>query len=103
MVRSLKTIRLILTFYQSFWLASFLINICCIEIFWQHGMQTFSSIFWFKLITFALIVYFIRQYKAKEFPYYQNLGISLVQLWATTILFDFSLFIFLIVMTYKIR
>lgn len=99
----LRTIRLILTFYKSFFIANFIITAVCIDIFWKYGMATFFEIFWFKVISLGMIFYFIREFKAKQFYYYQNLGISKMLLWVTTLTFDFGLFMLLIIMTYKIR
>ena len=51
----------------------------------------------------ATIFWFINSYKSKEYYYYWNLGISKTILWTTTLLFDFALFIFLIVQLYKFK
>jgi len=102
-MRLLKIIRLILTFYRNFFLAAFVITSCCVEIFWKYGVDIFLEIFWFKLFTLALIFYFIKKFKTKEFYYYQNLGVSKAILWITTLTFDLVLFIFLLILTYKIR
>lgn len=99
----LKFIRLILTFYKNFFLASFIITAVCAQIFWKYGIETFAVLFWFKIITLALIFYFIKTYKAKEFYYYQNLGISKITLWITTLVTDFALFVILLALTYKIK
>lgn len=72
----LKTIQLILTFYRSFLTTSFFLTALCIGIFWKYGIIAFTGIFWFKICTLILIYYFISGLKAKEFLYYQNLGIS---------------------------
>ena len=68
-----RTIRLLLSFYRSF----FFLN---------------------TLIT--LVFFYIRSYKHKEFYYYQNLGLSRGLLWTTTFCFDFALFLFLLYETY---
>ena len=102
-MKLLKLIRLILTFYRSFFLATFIISACCVEIFWKYGIETFLALFWFKIFTLALIFYYTGKFKAREFYYYQNLGISKAILWTTTLTFDFTLFLFLLIVTYKIR
>ncbi|MFT4023624.1 MAG: hypothetical protein QM664_07565 [Flavihumibacter sp.] len=102
-MRFLKTIRLILTFYRSFVLATSLITACCVALFYEYGLKTFSALFWFKLLTLGLVFYFIRSYKAKEFYYYQNLGVSRALLWSSTLTADFILFIASLIVTYKIR
>lgn len=102
-MRFLKTIKLITTFYRSFFIATSAITICCIWIFQKYGISTFFAIFWFKIITLGLIYYFIKNYKAKEIYYYQNLGISKIVLWSSILAFDFALFIVSIIITYKIN
>jgi hypothetical protein len=96
-------IRLILTFYKSYFLATFLITLICLYIYNIYGIQTFVFLFWFKALTLGLIFYFITEYKRKEFYYYQNLGVSKLLLWATSLTFDFVLFISLLFWVHKIR
>lgn len=102
-MQPLKIIRLIWTFYKSFCFLSLIINASCIIIFWKYGYSVFAGVFWLKIATLGLTYYFIHSYKNKEYYYYQNLGISKVLLWVVTFSFDFTLFIFLIILTYKLR
>lgn len=102
-MRTFKTLRLIWTFYMSFILISTLITLCCLILFKEYGFSIFSTLFWFKIATLGLTYYFINSYKHKEYYYYQNLGVSKVLLWVTTLLFDFALFIFFIIQLYKFR
>lgn len=99
----LKTIRLIFTFYKNFLLTTTLITACCVSIFWKYGIETFAVLFWFKITTLALVFYFIKTFKSKEFYYYQNLGIGKIILWSTTLTIDFFVFIFSLIVTYKIK
>ena len=99
----LKTIRIIWTFYRSFLLATALITACCLELFWKYGFSIFVVLFWFKIATLGLIFYFINEYRQKEYYYYYNLGVSKGLLWATILVFDFALFIFLITQVNKFR
>jgi hypothetical protein len=96
----IKKIRLIWTFYKSFILASTLITISCLSAFWNYGFSIFAGIFWLKIATLGLTYYFINGYKRNEFYYYQNLGVSKGLLWASTLIFDFALFLFLIIEVY---
>ncbi|MEO5594225.1 MAG: hypothetical protein ABIR15_21580 [Chitinophagaceae bacterium] len=98
-----KTIRLIITFYKSFFLAASLITACCLVLFYEYGLSIFAVLFWLKAITLGITFYFINSYKNKEYYYYQNLGISKALLWTTTLIFDFALFIFLITQLYKFK
>jgi hypothetical protein len=102
-MRPFKTIRLIWTFYKSFFFVSMVITTCCLSVFWKYGFSVFSGLFWLKTATLGLTYYFINSYKNKEYYYYQNLGISKVLLWVVTLTFDFALFIFLITQTYKFK
>lgn len=102
-MKPLKTLNLILTFYRCFFLATSLITIACISIFWKHGISTFTTLFWFKIITLVIVYYYIRTTKTKEFYYYQNLGVSKVLLWTSTLTFDFIIFLCSLILTYKIK
>ncbi len=102
-MKLIKTIRLIWTFYRSFLFASLTITGCSIILFKEYGMSIFVVLFWLKLTTLALTIYFINRYKSKEFYYYRNLGISKVLLWTATLTIDFFLFIFFILQTYKFK
>ncbi len=48
-----------------------------------------------------MIFYFINRNQQKEYKYYQNLGLSKKMLWLTTICFDFTIFIILIILIGK--
>ena len=102
-MRPFKVIRLIWTFHRSFFLISLIITACCLSIFRQYGFNTFSVLFWLKIATLGLTYYFINGYKNKEYYYYRNLGVSKTLLWTATLIFDFTLFIFLIIQTNKFR
>jgi hypothetical protein len=102
-MRLFRTIRLIWTFYSGFVLASLVITACCLYYFWLYGFTVFFGVFWLKVLSLAVTGYFINVYKAKEFYYYQNAGISKLILWASALGFDLVLFIFLIVLENKLR
>jgi len=102
-MQTLKVIRLLITFYRGFFVATFSITIICIIIFFRYGITTLAILFWFKMITLILIYYFIQSYKSKEFFYYQNLGVSKFLLWTSTLTFDFFIFLASIITTYKLR
>lgn len=97
----LRTIRLLLTFYKSFFLLNAIITLVCLGLFWEYGLPIFGVLFWLKLSTMALVFYYIRSYKNKEFYYYQSLGLSRVFLWVSTLSFDLLLYLFLMVRVYK--
>jgi|APIni6443716594_1056825.scaffolds.fasta_scaffold2097067_2 hypothetical protein len=96
----MKTIRLILTFYKSFALSSYLITFACLFIMYEYGkngMYIIQALFWFKIFTLAISVYFINSYKRNEFYYYKNLGISKLTLWIPILIFDFLFFLISII------
>jgi len=100
---TLKTIRLIFTFYKGFLLASIIITSCCGVIFWEYGLSVFRALFWLKISTLAISFYFINTYKAREYYYYHNLHLSKILLWCSILITDFLLFIFLIVLLHKLQ
>jgi lipopolysaccharide export system ATP-binding protein len=85
-------INLLLTFYRSFFVLSFLTTFVCLGLFLEYGPDIFFILLWLKLSATALIFFFIRNYKRREFYYYQNLGLSRTFLWTVTLLFDFFLY-----------
>jgi hypothetical protein len=66
------------------------------------GISSFSAFFWFKIITLGLIYYYIHSYKNNEFYYYKNLGLTKKQLWISTLIFDFIIFLVLLTLAIKI-
>jgi len=99
----LKKIRLILLFYRNFWFASSLISLACLALFWEYGYSIFSTLFWFKIATLFIIYRYIGSYKAKEFYYYQNLGISKQILWIATLGADLIVYLLLLVQVNRFR
>src|ERR1700756_1381980 len=97
----MKTCKLILLFYKNFFFLSFILTLCCAFILYVNGISAFTIVFWFKLLTLALIFYGINQYKKHEFYYYQNLGISQLTLWLVSFGVDMLLFILLMALTCK--
>ena len=71
-------------------------------LFYEYGMSIFAVLFWLKVSTLGLTVVFIRSYKNKEFYYYQNLGLSQVFLWSSTLSFDLSGYFILLILLHKL-
>ena len=99
----MRFIRLIIDFYKSFALLSFLITLSSVIIVYANGYHAFTILFWFKIITVGLIFYYINDYKRAEFYYFKNLGLTKRILWTSTIFFDMTLYIILIILTIKFR
>lgn len=98
-----RFIRLIYTFYSTFNIPSILISVLCAGIFRISGLSFFVVIFWFKLISMGFIITFTDNYRKKEYYYYQNLGLSKTTLWCSSLIFDFILFLGLIIAAYQLR
>jgi len=99
----MRTLRLIVAFYKSFAVASLLITLSCLLVTYTWGIHTFTPLFWFKIITLGILFYYIQNYKAEDFYYYKNLGVTRKLLWISTLTFDFMLFLVLIILTLKVR
>lgn len=102
-MRPARKIRLIVHFYRGFWLLSSLITAACMVLFWEYGFGIFSMLLWFKLATMFLIFRFIKSYKAREFYYYHNLGVSKLVLWGVTLSFDLIVYLFLLFQVNRFR
>jgi hypothetical protein len=102
-VKLTAIIRLLLTFYKSFFLFSLLVSGACAALYWEYGPPILKVLLWFKLLTQGLTWNFIRTYKNKEFYYYRNLGIRDTILWSVTLCVDLSLFILLLILTHQGR
>jgi hypothetical protein len=84
-------------------LVTLLITSIALVFFFQDGFRIFNGILWLKIATNALVWYFINSFKAKEFFYYQNLGVSKRLLWGSALSFDFNLFFFSIALIHYNR
>lgn len=99
MLRHLKTIQALWTFYKSYCFFSTVINFFCVRAFWLYGFASFSGIFWLKILTLCVTFFLVNQVKKKEYYYYQNLGIGKKLLWTATLSFDFVVFVLLLILT----
>ncbi|WP_143961362.1 hypothetical protein [Litoribacter populi] len=94
-----KNIRLLTTFYMSFATVSLFISGISITILF-FNFKAFGMLFWFKIFTSWLIIFFLNDDLKKEFYYFQNMGFSKRELWIWSMSFDFLVFIFLAYSTY---
>lgn len=95
-----RTTRLILTFYSGFAIASCGITVAAGGLFAAYGLSMIAALFWLKVITNAVLWYFINQLKRKEYYYYHNLGLSKKVLWGSALTIDFSLFFLTLIALY---
>lgn len=98
----MKHLKLVITFYKSFFAASSLITVVCLSTLFLYGLKTFSAIFLFKLITLGVIVLYINLYKKREFYYYHNLGLPKKHLWIYALGLDFLVFVSFIILLVSI-
>jgi hypothetical protein len=63
----MKHLRLVITFYRSFIIASSLISLLCVGALILYGLKTFSTVFILKLFSLGVIVLYINLYKKKAF------------------------------------
>jgi hypothetical protein len=89
----MKKIRLLFTFYKSFFVPSFLITLSCAALLFNLELSAFVYLFWFKVFTSAIFFWSVNTYKKKQYFYYQNLGLSKSKLWSFTLTLDFLLLI----------
>lgn len=101
MQRSAKKLRLLFSFYSGFAFSAIIISIACAVILSVNGYQILAALTWFKIISMAIIVYYINTYKHKEFYYYHNLGLSKRLLWTFTLSLDFLLCIIMFIIIIK--
>jgi len=82
---------------MSYFTTAFVLTLASAYMLFILGAEAFTLIFWFKMVSYGIIIYYINNYKSKEFYYYQNLGIPKLTLWIGTLTFDFIIFIALLI------
>jgi hypothetical protein len=99
----IKIIRLSWYFYKGYIFSSLLITGCCVFLFFEYGFDIFTILLLGKIATLGITLVFIESYKINEFYYFKNLGVSKIQLWVSSLIFDFTIFSLLILITNKFR
>ena len=95
----MKMSKLYFTFYKSFCFTTITISLLCAAVFLRNGISAFSPLFWFKMITVAIVYYYIKEYKSKEFYFYKNLGVSKKGLWIFAVSLDLIIYLILIIVS----
>lgn len=85
-----------------FFVPSFLITLICCLLFFEYGAPILLVLHWLKLSATAIIFFYIRTSRAKEFHYYRNLGLTPSFLWFSTLTFDLILYLGLLITTHSI-
>jgi hypothetical protein len=96
----MRTLKLIARFYNGIFLANFLVTLSCIYLlgnYGNHALEITWVLFWYKIIAGLLVFFTAVYYNPNELYYYQNLGISKLQLGITTTVFDFLIWLGLII------
>ncbi|ASU32966.1 hypothetical protein [Mucilaginibacter xinganensis] len=100
----MRTLKLITRFYSGIFLANFLVTLSCIGIIGFYGVlahKLMGILFWYKIISIGMIFSTAVYYKKREMYYYQNLGVSKIKLLIATSLFDFMLWLVVVIIAYR--
>jgi len=98
-----RGIRIVLTFYSSYFIASLIISLICASMVFTAGLNSLSGVLLIKAVSLIIIYFYITAYKRKEYYYYQNLGLSKNRIWTLSIFADTLLFIMLMIIIAFIR
>jgi hypothetical protein len=101
----MRTLKLITRFYGKMFLANFLVTLSCIYLLGhanKDAQKLLGIFFWYKIMTIILIFYTAIHYNKNELYYYQNLGVSKTRLITTTSVFDFFVWLILILLQFLI-
>lgn len=70
---------------------------------YANDVSIVGNLLGLKVITLFLIFYFLNSLGRTDFYYYKNLGLTRKLLWASTLSFDFLLFLFLMIIICMIK
>ena len=102
----MRTLKLIARFYNGIFWPNFLVTfilIYAIILHPEYMSKLIGTFFWCKVLTTGAVFFSAMTYKKKELYYYQNLGVSKVQLGVVTSVFDFLLWVSLTIIAYKLK
>ena len=89
----MKKLKLYFAFYGSFAYVSLVFSGFLAFCVYNYGFETYTLLFWGKLLTLGIIFLYIRTYKVKEFYYYKNLGLSKKSLWIFSLSLDMLIYL----------
>jgi hypothetical protein len=92
----MRSLKLVTRFYTGIFLPNFLVTLSCVYLFRYFGhsaQKLIGAFFWYKIISMVLLFYTSVYYRKSELYYYQNLGISKLQLGISTSVFDFFIWL----------
>ncbi len=92
--------RACLAFYRTLALPLIGISIICAFQVWQAQTAVFIfRVLWVKVLTSFVIAGYIALFRAEQFIFYNNLGWSRMKLLLSSFLFDFIIWLALIILT----
>lgn len=92
----MKAIRLILQFYGTFVFLSLLITMGCVMVVYLTNGFFLKGALLAKLMGNGAVILAIESNQKTQFVYYRNLGLTKMQLWVSSLVFDFVIFISLV-------
>ncbi|MDP9046793.1 MAG: hypothetical protein M3N14_01565 [Bacteroidota bacterium] len=96
----MRTLKLIARFYNGIFLANFLVTLSCVYLlgnYGSHAHKIITVLFWYKMISVQLVFSTAIYYSRNELYYYQNLGVSKLQMGVTVTIVDFLIWLGLII------
>jgi hypothetical protein len=93
----LKKIKALIRYGKSYLIVTQALTIVCFYLITIKGYGIISPLFWFKVITSSILIYRTITYKKTTIYMYLNVGISEQFLIYTLLIFDFIIFMSLII------
>ena len=93
----LKKINALFTYGKSFLIVSQALTIICFILILNKGYGVISPLFWMKIITSSILIYRTITYKKSTIYMYLNVGVSEQFLIYSLLIFDFTIFMTLII------
>jgi hypothetical protein len=96
----MQKIKLLFIFYRNYIIPSLMLTGLCCWIFISHGPATLSSLFLFKILTYAPIAFLVHERRKETYYFYANLGLGWRALYLGSMAPDLVFFILLLTALY---
>jgi hypothetical protein len=93
----LKKIKALILYGKSYLIVTQALTIICFVLITNKGYELISPLFWFKIITSSILIYRTISYKKTTIYMFLNVGISEQFLIYSLLIFDFIIFMSLII------
>jgi hypothetical protein len=93
----LKKIKALILYGKSYLIVTQALTIICFALLLKQGYGIISPLFWFKVITSSILIFRTITYKKTTIYMYLNIGISEQFLIYSLLIFDFIIFMSLII------